>query len=226
MIQMQFKIRKEKFFNVIFIYFCIDPLVWGEKKTGIKRNTQSVVGCWTTKKVPFGNITGTKKSISPLFILGRIIHRDIFIFQTYIKIYSSNEKFGQRWIFPPEFPTISEEIDEKNKEERGKKRLIEYFWTNNGRKQYDTKGAFTLYVEPVLGFRVCACGAFSRATTAWPMDFIRTEWMEIKVRVSIRKIEDFVFELDGNKFGMWRFEWDWWYYGDIIIDNEQINGEE
>lgn len=117
---MQFKIRKEKFFNVIFIYFCIDPLVWGEKKTGIKRNTQSVVGCWTTKKVPFGNITGTKKSISPLFILGRIIQRDIFIFRTYIKIYSSNEKFGQRWIFPPELPLFPRKSTKKIKKKEGK----------------------------------------------------------------------------------------------------------
>lgn len=82
----------------------------GEKKKkksygAIKRNIQSVVGCWTTKKVPFGNITGTKKSISPLFILGRIIQYAIFLFfkriSGYIYILRRTKNFWPKVNFPP-----------------------------------------------------------------------------------------------------------------------------
>lgn len=49
------------------------------------------------------------------------------------------------------------------------------------------------------------------------MDFIRTEWIGNKGIDT--KNGGFFFELDGNKFVTWRFEWG--YYGDIIINNDQ-----
>lgn len=62
-----------------------------------------------------------------------------------------------------------------------KNRSIEYFWTNNSRKQcITTKGAFTLFILACRVFS-CVCGAFSCTTIAWPIVFARTKRMKIKV---------------------------------------------
>ena len=196
--------------NVVSTRYLSSRLTLCKKKKKKKENTgrnYTIYDTESREKFHRENIAATEKQI---FFIPPRIQRDIFL---NVSDYKSIPVYEARrwWFFLEKFTTFSSRMGidmERRKKKKRKKRnsSIEYFSTNNGRKQYATtkRCSHNVRVSMSLAF-VCVCGALGCTTVVLPIDFIRTKRAEIKV--SPRSTYRIVFRQKARIFEIFNTRW-------------------